>query len=257
MRNRLIASVTAGAVLMILTAPAARAQGFGDLKGQIVWAGDLPVAEPLKVDKDQDACLKNGPLLSEKYIVDPKTKGLRWVVVYLVNPNNPLLGPAPIRADLKTIPAKDKKVTMDQPTCQFTPHVLALRQGQTLSVKNSAKVPHNTNIIGGAQNPNLNQIIPPGGHLDVANFKASSAAISVVCTIHGWMKGYIRVFNHPYYAVTDAEGNFEIKGIPAGTWNLVAWQEEKGWVTSGEKAGQPVTIKASDTTDVGKIEVKP
>src|SRR5262249_41385609 len=97
---------------------------------------------------------------------------------------------------------------------------------------------------------------PPGGKLDVKGFKPATAAVSVSCTIHGWMKGYIRVFDHPYFAVTDKDGNFEIKDAPAGTWNLVVWQEEKGWVNC-DKNAQPATGTANGSTDVGKVELKP
>jgi hypothetical protein len=259
MFSKLIRGATAIAVLATLSTPAVRAQGFGDMKGQVIWTGAVPARAPLKVDKDQDACLAHGPLLSENLVVDPKSKGVRWVMVWLVKPDATTVtqGP-PVNPALRAIAPKDRRVTIDQPNCQFEPHVLGIRTGQELVVKNSAKVPHNTNIIGGASNPNINNIIPPGKSEIVKGFKASAAPISVACTIHGWMKGYVFVFNHPYFAVTDADGNFEIKGIPAGTWHYIVWQEEKGWdATPGGKKGTPVKIEASGAADVGKIEMKP
>jgi hypothetical protein len=260
MRNRLMRSGVACAALAILAAaPAARADGWGTVKGQVVFDGAAPAPEQLKVDKDQEACLAHGPLLSQKYVVDPKSKGVRWVIVWLADPKSPQKGPSPIAPALTAI--KDKKIFLDQPTCQFEPHVIALRKGQALDAKNTAKVPHNIKIDSGPTGGvNLNQIIAPGSHLLIpaAQIKPTgSAAISVSCTIHGWMKGYIRVFDHPYFAVTDAEGNFEIKDVPAGTWNLIAWQEEKGWVTEGAKAGTPVTVTADGVTNVGAIPLKP
>jgi plastocyanin len=255
MRNRLLCSVAA-VLAVTAVAPAARADGWGTVKGQVVWAGgDVPVREKLKVDKDQEACTAHGDLLSEKYVVDPKTKGVRWVVVWLVDPKKPTAA-LPIAPALKTI--KNKKLTLDQPSCMFEPHILALRNGQEVDFKNTAKVPHNINLVKPVVGPNLNQIIPPGGHLLVSSFKPTgSSPVNTSCTIHGWMKGYIWVFRDPYFAVTDAEGNFEIKDAPAGTWNMIVWQEEKGWVGDGGKAGTPVTIKDGATTDVGKIDLKP
>jgi hypothetical protein len=255
MLQRLVRRAAVAAVVGILAAaPAARAADGGTVKGQVVWAGaDAPARDKLKVDKDQDVCLAHGDLLSEKYVVDSKSKGVRWVVVWLADPKKPA-GP-PVRAALKN--PKEKKISLDQPTCMFEPHVMAIRQGVELDVKNTAKVPHNIKLDGGLKNPNLNQIIPPGGHLAVTGFKAATTPVGVSCTIHGWMKGYIWVFGHPFFAVTDAEGNFEIKDAPAGTWNLVVWQEEKGWVGDGGKAGTPVTVTAGGTTDVGKIDLKP
>jgi hypothetical protein len=258
MRNRLIHCGVACAVVGILVAaPAARAEGFGNVKGQIVFAGTPPAPVQLKVDKDIEACTAAGPILSEKYVVDPNTKGVRWVIVWLADPNNPKKGPSPIAPALKDL--KEKKVFIDQPTCQFTPHVLALRKGQTLEARNSAKVSHNIKVDSGPTGGvNLNQIVAPGKSLDIKGFNPTgTAANSVSCTIHGWMKGYIRVFDHPYFVVTGKDGTFEIKDVPAGNWHLIAWQEEKGWVTDGGKSGQPVTVTANGTTDVGKIELKP
>ena len=257
MRKHVISSAAVLAVAAILAAaPGARAEEWGGVKGQVVWAGgDAPARDKLKVDKDQDACLKNGDLLSEKFVVDPKSKGVRWVVVWLIDPKKPTAA-IPIAPALKSI--KDKKLFLDQPTCMFEPHVLAIRQGQEVDFKNTAKVPHNINLVKPVVGPNLNQIIPPGKSLLVSTFKPTGTTpVNVSCTIHGWMKGYIWVFPHPYFAVTDAEGNFEIKDAPAGNWHMVVWQEEKGWVTDGGKAGTPVTIKGGSTTDVGKIDLKP
>jgi plastocyanin len=256
MRKRMIFTGAACVALAMLAfSPSARADGWGSVKGQVVWAGgDVPKRDKLKVDKDQDACLAHGDLLSEKYVVDPKSKGVRWVVVWLVDPKKPTAA-LPIAPDLKTI--KNKKLTLDQPTCMFEPHILAIRNGQEIDFKNTAKVPHNINLVKPVVGPNLNQIVPPGGHLLVSSFKPTGTSpVNVTCTIHGWMKGYIWVFRDPYFAVTDADGNFEIKDAPAGTWNLVAWQDE-GWVGAGGKTGTPVTITAGGATDVGKIELKP
>jgi plastocyanin len=225
-----------------------KVEGWGNVKGQVVWAGDkLPERAPLKVDKDQDACLVKGPLLDQKYVVDKDSKGVEFTVVWLA----PAKGALPIKPELKD--AKPKKHELDQPTCQFEPHVMAIREGDEIVAKNTAKVPHNINVVGGTLGPNLNQIIAPGKDLDIKDFKASSTPVSVSCTIHGWMKGYIRVFKHPYFAVTDAKGNFEIKDAPAGTWRLIAWQDE-GWVNG--KDGQEITIKPGDTA-TAKIELKP
>ncbi len=147
---------------------------------------------------------------------------------------------------------------IDQPHCAFKPHVLCMREGQVLEAKNSAPMPHNYKIDSPPANPSLNQLLPPGKTLDVEPWKAANAPTKVSCTIHGWMNGYVRVFNHPYYAVTDADGNFVIKGAPAGKYHIVMWQEETGYFL-GDKTlkGVPVEIKAGAMTDLGKFELKP
>jgi hypothetical protein len=146
-------------------------------------------------------------------------------------------------------------VSFDQPCCAFEPHVLGVVDGQIVEVKNSAPFPHNVNVFGGAVNPKLNETVPPGKSLDIEGWKASTTPVPVQCVIHPWMKMYIRVFPHPYFAVTDAQGNWEIKDAPAGKWNLVVWHEGQGWGPGG-KAGTPVVIAANMVTNAGVTKVK-
>ena len=80
--------------------------------------------------------------------------------------------------------------------------------------------------------------------------------VNVNCNIHGWMKAYIRVFDHPYYAVTDDDGNFEIKMPPAGKYHIFYWHDS-GWKDGAAGAnGFPIDIKAG-VNDLGKVEWKP
>jgi plastocyanin len=226
--------------------------GWGSVKGQVVFVGDPPKPTELKVDKDQDTCHHEGgaPLLDQKYVVNKDTKGVQYAVVWLAAAK----GKLPIKPELKEV--SPKTIELDQPDCQFKPHVMGLRVGQELVAKNPAKISHNTKLECRPLGPDKNELIAAGKELVVpaADFHAGTV-VNVSCTIHGWMKGYIRVFDHPYFKVTDEKGNFEIKDAPAGTWKLIVWQEEKGWVNG--KDGQEITIKPGDTTDAGKIDLKP
>jgi hypothetical protein len=229
---------------------------WGTIKGQVVWDGDkLPEREKINVDANPKECLKNGPLLAEKFVVDPKSKGVRWVLVWLVDPAD-VKKALPVHPDLKE--PKDKKVVVDQPCCAFEPHVLGMREGQILVAKNSADITHNIFILGGLNNPQLNKSIPARSELEVPNWFAASVPVTFQCTTHKWMQGYVGVFKHPYFAVTDANGNFEIKNAPAGDYNIVAWHEGPGFLL-GEKTnkGMKITIKGDDTTDLGKIKMTP
>jgi plastocyanin len=254
--KQLFALAVAG-VLALTAAAAGRAEGWGTIKGQVVWDGkEAPKRAPVNVVKDQEACEKNGKLLEDKLVVNPTNKGVRWCIVYLMDAKD-FKNAIPIHPKLKEI--KQKTVELDQPCCQFEPHLLAMREGQTLLVKNSATVSHNVNIIGGAKPPNLNQIVPAGGRFKVEDIAARPLPMLVKCDIHPWMSGRIAVLKHPYFAVTDADGKFEIKDAPAGDFRLVIWQEEAGWVvgdTKPNKNGKKITIKDGDTTDLGKIPLK-
>ena len=254
-------SVTAGALLgaaALLSAPVfARAEDqWGTVEGKVTFAGTPAQAEPVpaNVDKDQAVCLKNGPIMRQDYVVNPKNKGVKWAVVWLVDANDPKAA-IPIHPDLKDI--KEKKVVLDQPCCLFEPHIICLREGQTLEVKNSGTIPHNTKIDSPDPNPSLNPLIPAGGSTDIDGWKSvTSPPWQISCSIHGWMTAWIRVFANPYFAVTDEDGHYKIEKAPAGKFHIIAWQESVGWLNKGFKKGEPVDIKPDGVTEVN-FEVKP
>jgi hypothetical protein len=253
------------AALLLTNAPVASAdepkQEWGSVKGQVIW-GDKNLPEPVKLEvtKDQNVCLKDGPVLSEEFIVDKTTKGVKNAFVWLAAGTVPKKGEKWAKIPIHPSLAKSAKdtVTLDQPCCSFVPHVLAMRADQTLEIKNSASVPHNIHLIGRADF-GLNKIMPPASTL-TETIPAEADLISVQCDIHGWMKGYIHVFDHPYFAVTGADGKFEIKNAPAGDYRIIIWQEGMGWVAfdgpdAAGKNGKKITIKANGETDLGTFPV--
>jgi hypothetical protein len=260
-------AVMAALVTALLGAGETCAQGWGNVKGQVVWTGEkIPPRRVIKVDKDQNHCLSKGPLLSEELMIDPKSKGVANVIVWLAAPK----GALPINPDLKAVP--DKKVEVDQPLCQFVPRVVVLRAGQTLVVKNSGAVPHSVKIDppSGGVNAGENLVIPAGQTIEFGGkkaFKAELKPMMLGCAFHGWMTGLIGVFDHPYFAVTDKDGMFEMKNAPAGDIRLFAYHETTGWQHMprqadkineiGGRFGQRITIKPGETLDLGKIEFKP
>jgi len=233
-------------------------QGWGTVQGQVIKLGPAPEQKPIEAaSKHQDAknCLAQGPVVDQAWVVNPKDKGVKWVFVWLQPDKDKGPTELPIHPSLKEI--KQKEVVIDQPCCTFIPHALAMREGQVLIAKNSAPMPHNFKYGGNpTKNPGGNFLIPPGGQIPIKELVADRTPVAVNCTIHPWMNGWVRVFNHPYYAVTDADGKFEIKNAPAGDFRLVVWQESVGWGTPGLKYGEPITIKAGETTKVPTIELK-
>jgi hypothetical protein len=160
--------------------------------------------------------------------------------------------PLPIHPSLKEI--KNKEVEIDQPCCQFIPHALGLRQGQDLLAKNSAPVAHNINWAG-FKNPGGNVLVPAGKSYTISNLVPDRTSVKLSCNIHPWMVAWVRIFDHPYFAVTDEKGKFEIKLAPAGDYRLVSWQEAIGY-GPGRNQGIPITIKGGADTEK-KIELKP
>ena len=236
-------------------APAAaapvKAEGFGTLKGQVSFAGDPPAPKVLfekgKAAKDPDVCAKDAPLISERLVVDGGTKGVKNVLVYLNKPTS-----VSVEAT-KAVAATN--VVFDQNKCVFDPHVLAILANSTIALKSSDPVNHNINAK--LKQSAFNQLLAPQGKTEFTPSGPERTPAEVTCDIHPWMKAWWMVFDHPYFAVTDGKGYFEIKNAPAGTQKLVVWQEavdKNGFVTAA--SGDEVVIKANDAV-VKDIKIEP
>src|SRR5215212_5491754 len=141
------AALAALAVSFLLgPAAPAQAEGWGDIKGQVVFGpAKIPAMANANVDKDKQQCLAKGPIKTNDLIVDPKSKGVKYVLVYLQDVKDSKKNDfsPPIHPKLKDFkPA----VEIDQPCCTFEPRMIALREGQELVVKNSMTIPHNFKI---------------------------------------------------------------------------------------------------------------
>ena len=248
----------AGIGLFVAVRPTVAADkdaAWGTIKGRVVLADGVPIPTPEKIDvtKDQQHCLAHGPLYKEDWVVNKENRGVRWAFVWLQA--EPGSQPLAMNPALKEI--KDKQVTLDQPNCQFEPHALGIREGQEILAKNSAPVPHNVHWTGfPTKNPGDNTIVPPGQAVVIKGLKADRFPVKITCDIHPWMSAWVRIFTNPYFAVTDANGAFEIKDAPAGSFRLIVWQESTGWGPGGAQ-GTPVTIQGGKVTDQGKIALKP
>ncbi len=233
-------------------APAVAAESYGVIKGRVVWEGDVPTAKVLveegKASKDPEVCAANKPILSQELLVDPKSKGIAGALVYLVKPSG--ANPGAVAALLKERP----KAVLDQKGCEFFPYIQGIHQDQTLEIKSSDSVGHNVRYTP-FTNPPLNRMMAAGDSMDV-KFEAERRPIMVACDIHPWMRSYIAVFDHPFFAVSGKDGEFEIHGVPAGTQNLVVWQEKVGWINPGKAKGTPVVVAADATVDAGEFPIK-
>lgn len=227
---------------------------YGTIKGRLVWGGDeVPVSKPLveqsKAPKDPEVCAKDGAILSRELAIDPKTKGIAHAFVFLTRPKGTN------DEAVKSLVAKSPKLELDQKNCEFAPYSLAIHQDQTLVLKSSDAVNHNVRYAAFTNAP-FNMILPPNGTMEV-KLVAERRPIVVLCDIHSWMKAYVMVFDHPFFAVTGPDGSFEIKGVPAGSQNLVVWQEKVGYVNPEKAKGIPLVITAGQTRDAGDIKLDP
>lgn len=250
------------ALSLMVVSPSLAQQTWSDVSGQIVFGGAAaPAQEKVDVTKDQAHCLSKGALLTQNWIVDPKSKGVQNVVIWLRPVDSkeriPELPAAAINPALAK--ANPKPAVMDQPCCHFEPHVLAMQAGETLLVKNSAPIPHNVNLAVSPRSgmAGFNQILPPNTSKSVEGVKAWYTPMNVRCDIHPWMQAYAWVFPHPYYAVTDKDGKFTLKGAPVGKYNLVVWHEAVGYLGGAAGMfGQTIEIKNGGTT-LNPIKLEP
>ena len=220
-----------------------KAEGWGTLKGTVVFGGDPPAVKVLveqgKAEKNPEVCAKDSPIKAERLVVDPASKGVKFALVYLPRPTS-------VNEDAKKAVAATKLV-FDQKGCVFEPHVLGLMAGVPITLKSSDSANHNVNVK--LKNSTFNQTVAAGAAFPFTPSAAERTPGQVVCDIHPWMTSWWMVVDSPYFAVTDDKGNFEIKNAPAGTQKVVVWQEavaKGGFVTA--PSGEDINIKPNDTT---------
>ncbi len=143
----------------------------------------------------------------------------------------------------KTFPPPAKPVIMDQKNLKFVPHVLVILKGTTVNFLNSDPVGHNVfwPSIGGNRKLTHNLGTWPQGQEKSFTFNDPGVA-PLLCNVHPEMSGYIVVVATPYFAVTNKEGDFEIKDVPAGHYTLTTWSEE------GKPVSQAVDVAAGSIT---------
>jgi hypothetical protein len=227
--------------------------GGAKISGRVVLAGEAPkpasLEAKMKEHNDKATCLAGEAFekMDQTWMIG-KDKGVANAVVWLSPPDG---------SDFDVVNSSGD-AAIDQPHCVYIPHVVVVKPGQKLLVKNSANVIHNTNL---AVDPLVNvkgfgQAIPAGKTEVVDWLKPQDSPIAVGCQFHNWMSAKIWILPHQYVAVTDKDGNFTIESAPEGTeLSVVAWHEgaSPNYFYGGKK-GTKHTFKGG-ANDL-KLEVK-
>ena len=202
----------------------------GSIKGAVHYKGLRTPARVIDMSSDP-ACVEahQGKAHDESLVVSP-TGSLANAFVYI---ERGLEG--------KVFEASATPVVIDQKGCWFSPRVLGIQTGQPLQVVNSDPVTHNIHPMAQV-NREWNHSQGPGDPPIIRRFTKPEVMVPVKCNIHIWMHGFIGVMDHPYFAVSNSDGMFEIKNLPAGTYTLAVWQEKLG------VQGQQVTINPRSET---------
>jgi len=204
------------------------------VRGSVRFEGKVPAAKAISMAADPVcAKLHSSPVMAQEVMADAKGD-LQNVIVFVSEG----LGD-------RTFDAPSQPAVVEQKGCMYEPHVLAVRANQTLQLVNDDATSHNIHPQP-ANNREWNKAEPPGSKLEEA-FAREEIAIPVKCNVHPWMRGYIAVFKHPFFAVTGKDGAFDLNNLPPGTYTIKAWHEKLGSST------QTVTIGANETKEINFV----
>jgi len=219
------------AVLALVALPRFAVAGGGTITGVVSFSGKPPPRAAL--DRSRDPVCARDAMLDEAVLVaDGK---LADVHVRIKS------GTAGTHA------APAAPVVVDQTRCMYRPRVIGAMVGQKLVVRNSDPTFHNVRATRGeATDFNLAH---PAHHGDIVRDTIAPAGevLTLRCDVHPWMRGYVAVTDHPYFAVTGADGAFSIADVPAGTYTLEAWHPALGLKTTTIKVKAGKTVKAAFT----------
>ncbi len=226
------------AILIVALAPFSAAQsGYqvisvedgGTIRGTVKWQGAVPHLATLDLNKDAQVCdpLDQKHRDLERLLVSPN-RGVANTVVFLRNI---------ARGKPMDLPAARR--SLNQKSCRYEPHLLLVPVDAVLTVKSSDPLLHTVHMSGSAD---YNLPFTAAGQ-EITRPMTRDGVVSLRCNAgHVWMNAEMIVAKHPYYAVTDQEGNFELTGVPPGDYELVAWHE--GWRVVGESALYDLTTQA-------------
>ena len=217
----------------------------GTISGTVKFNGPKPPANSIIVEKDQDACGTSHPNTSAPGLGD----GIANAIVYLdtVMTGRPF-GAAPIVTKL------------DQLRCEFVPHLQIVRTGTHIVVSNSDKVIHNFHLFLNGKTV-VNEVEPDGAPPHEITLTETGLNY-VICDVHPWMRGFVMVTSHPYYALTDSNGRYSLTNVPPGRYTLKMWRDNwaidqpknANGMVSGYNWGSDYRNQREVVVEAGKVD---
>lgn len=206
----------------------------GNVTGTVWLEGTPPADVEISMVSDPACGARHGgPARTERAVV--RDGRVEWAFIY-------------VREGLEgtNFPAPSAPAEIDQAGCRYTPHVTGVTVNQPVEFVNSDETLHNVHSISRG-NKAFNFGLPKKNMTRQQVFTAPEIMVHLKCDVHSWMSAWIGVVPHPFFAVSDAEGNYTIRGLPPGTYTLEAWHETFGTKTVQVTLG-PAESKTADVT---------
>ena len=203
----------------------------GNITGKITFAGTAPAAQPIRMTSDPNCQPDPAAAVTQSLLVGDGG-GLQNVFVYVKDGLGNLV-----------FPVNMTPVVLDQKGCMYAPHVFGVMVGQPVEISNSDATLHNVHAMP-KENREFNQGLALKGTKLTHVFTKKEVMVPFKCDVHNWMHAYMSVLDHPFFAVTGADGAFTLKGLPPGTYTIEAIHEKLG------AQAQSVTIAEKETKDL-------
>ena len=187
----------------------------GSLSGTVKFEGEAPNFKEIKMDADPICVTHHKEPAFPQTLLLGSGNTMGNVFVFVKNP------PA---GDYK---APADPVVVDQKGCTYSPHVFGVMVNQPVKILNPDGTLHNVHALSKV-NPEFNVAMPKFRTEITKTFNKPEGMFALKCDVHPWMAAWMTVMSHPFYSVSNAEGKYEIKDLPDGTYTLVAWHEKLG-----------------------------
>ena len=212
----------------------------GSIAGTVELAGKPPARIEIDTSMDPACGLSHKPLSTEQYVVNQGK--FANVFVYVKS------GPP---AAMNAAPASSAPAVLDQTACRYVPHVLGVMQGGTVEFRNSYPTMHNVHTMPTTVgNQTIDLTMGPHGAPQTRQMDKAENLIPVRCNNHPWMNAFIDVAPTPFFAVTGADGKFDLTGLPPGDYVLGAVQEKLGEKTINVSVSANHNAKADFTFSI-------
>ncbi len=215
------------ALAALFTVPSVAQSGYqviafengGTISGTVKWSGALPKLTAGLINKDVEICDPQGQKKRDyERLLVGANGGVANTVVFLKNITKG-----------KAMDLPETRQALNQRTCRYEPHVLLVPGNGTVQLRSSDPILHTVHMSG-ASDYNLPF---PFANQTVTRTMNREGLVDLRCNAgHVWMNAEMMVVSHPYYAVTDEDGNFRLTNVPPGEYQIEAWHE--GWKVVGQ-----------------------